>query len=70
MTVSALSVTTRASYSNVGTPVDVAAPGGDAPETPATVFGRGRILAGWSSTDATASFFGGGTVNALGAVSR
>ena len=38
-----------ASYSNVGGPVDVTAPGGDAPQTPPTVFGRGRILAGWSS---------------------
>jgi subtilisin family serine protease len=46
-------VTQLASYSNVGRPVDVAAPGGDAGQTPSTVFGRGRILAGWSSTDAT-----------------
>jgi subtilisin family serine protease len=53
ITVSATGVSTLASYSNVGTPVDVAAPGGDAGQTPATVFGRGRILAGWSSTDAT-----------------
>ena len=43
---------TLASYSNVGSPVDVTAPGGDAAQTPATTFGRGRILAGWSSTDA------------------
>jgi lantibiotic leader peptide-processing serine protease len=56
VTVSALGVTTLASYSNVGTPVDVAAPGGDAAQTPATVFGRGRILAGWSSTDATGTW--------------
>ncbi len=53
VTVSASGVSTLASYSNVGSPVDVTAPGGDAPQTPSTVFGRGRILAGWSSTDAT-----------------
>lgn len=53
VTVSASGVTTLASYSSIGHPVDVTAPGGDAPQTPATVFGRGRILAGWSSTDAT-----------------
>ena len=53
VTVSATGVTTLASYSNVGGPVDVAAPGGDAPQTATTVFGRGRILAGWSSTDAS-----------------
>jgi subtilisin family serine protease len=53
ITVSASGVSTLASYSNVGTPVDVTAPGGDAPQTPSSVFGRGRILAGWSSTDAT-----------------
>jgi subtilisin family serine protease len=53
VTVSASGVNTLASYSNFGSPVDVTAPGGDAPQTPSTVFGRGRILAGWSSTDAT-----------------
>jgi len=53
VTVSASGVSTLASYSNVGSPVDVTAPGGDAPQTPTTTFGRGRILAGWSSTDAT-----------------
>lgn len=53
VTVSASGVNTLASYSNVGHPIDVTAPGGDAPQTPGTVFGRGRILAGWSSTDAT-----------------
>jgi subtilisin family serine protease len=53
VTVSATGVNTLASYSNSGSPVDVAAPGGDASQTPSTVFGRGRILAGWSSTDAT-----------------
>ncbi len=53
VTVSATGVKTLASYSSVGSPVDVTAPGGDAPQTPSTVFGRGRILAGWSSTDAT-----------------
>ncbi|MBI5303510.1 MAG: S8 family serine peptidase [Chloroflexi bacterium] len=53
VTVSASGVNTLASYSNVGSPVDVTAPGGDAGQTPSSVFGRGRILAGWSSTDAT-----------------
>ena len=56
VTVSATGVNTLASYSNVGSPVDVTAPGGDAPQTPATAFGRGRILAGWSSTDATGTW--------------
>lgn len=56
VTVSATGVTTLASYSNAGSPVDVAAPGGDATQTPTTVFGRGRILAGWSSTDATGAW--------------
>ncbi len=51
LTVSALGPETLAGYSNVGTPVDVAAPGGDAVQTPGTTFGR--ILAGWSSTDET-----------------
>lgn len=64
VTASASGVNTLASYSNVGSPVDVTAPGGDAPQTPATVFGRGRILAGWSSTDAT------GTWEALIGVNR
>src|SRR5262249_41675471 len=57
-------VNTLASYSNVGTPVDVAAPGGDAAQTSPAVFGRGRILAGWSSTDAS------GQWEALAAVGR
>jgi subtilisin family serine protease len=56
VTVSATGVNTLASYSNVGSPVDVTAPGGDAGQTPTTVFGRGRILAGWSSTDATGTY--------------
>ncbi len=56
ITVSASGVNTLASYSSFGSPVDVTAPGGDAPQTPATVFGRGRILAGWSSTDATGTW--------------
>lgn len=51
--VSATGVNTLAGYSNVGSAVDVAAPGGDAAQMAPTVFGRGRILAGWSSTDAT-----------------
>jgi lantibiotic leader peptide-processing serine protease len=63
VTVSASGVSTLASYSNVG-PIDVTAPGGDAPQTPATTYGRGRILAGWSSTDAT------GTWEALAAANR
>jgi subtilisin family serine protease len=54
ITVSAMGVSTLASYSNVGTPVEVTAPGGDAAQTPGTTFGR--ILAGWSSTDATGSW--------------
>jgi subtilisin family serine protease len=51
VTVSAIGVNTLASYSNTGGPIDVTAPGGDAPQTPGTTFGR--ILAGWSSTDAS-----------------
>jgi lantibiotic leader peptide-processing serine protease len=51
VTVSASGVNTLASYSNVGNPIDVTAPGGDAAQTPGTTFGR--ILAGWSRTDAT-----------------
>jgi subtilisin family serine protease len=53
VTVSATGVNTLAGYSNVGSPVDVTAPGGDFAQMPSSVFGRGRILAGWSSTDAT-----------------
>lgn len=64
VTVSATGVNTLASYSSVGSPVDVTAPGGDAPQTPASVFGRGRILAGWTSTDLT------GTWEALIAANR
>jgi lantibiotic leader peptide-processing serine protease len=56
ITVSATGVNTLASYSNVGTPVNVTAPGGDAGQTATTVFGRGRILAGWSSTDASGTW--------------
>ena len=51
VTVSASGVNELASYSNVGTPVDVTAPGGDAAQTPGVTFGR--ILAGWTSTDET-----------------
>jgi subtilisin family serine protease len=54
VTVSASGVSTLASYSNVGSPVDVTAPGGDAAQTPGTTFGR--VLAGWSSTDATGNW--------------
>ncbi len=54
ITVAATGLTQLASYSNIGGPVvEIAAPGGDAPQSPPTAFGRGRILAGWSSTDAT-----------------
>ena len=63
VTVSASGVSTLASYSNVG-PIDVTAPGGDALQSPTTMYGRGRILAGWSSTDAT------GTWEALAAANR
>jgi subtilisin family serine protease len=52
--VSASGVNTLAGYSNVGSPVDVTAPGGDAAQTPGFTFGR--ILAGWSSTDATGTW--------------
>jgi subtilisin family serine protease len=52
VTVSASGVNTLAIYSNVGGPVDVTAPGGDATQAPAA-FGGGRVLAGWSSADAT-----------------
>ena len=64
VTVSATGVNTLASYSNVGGPVDVTAPGGDAGQTAPSVYGRGRILAGWSSTDAS------GTWEALDAAGR
>jgi subtilisin family serine protease len=49
ITVSAVGPTTLASYSNVGSPVEVIAPGGDAAQTLGTTFGR--VLSGWSSTD-------------------
>jgi len=49
VTVAATGTTTLASYSNTGHTVNVAAPGGDAAQTPGVTFGR--ILAGWSSTD-------------------
>jgi subtilisin family serine protease len=49
VTVAATGVDTLAGYSNTGHPVNVAAPGGDAAQTPGTTYGR--ILAGWSSTD-------------------
>ena len=52
VTISASGVTRLASYSNVGgSVIDVTAPGGDAAQTPGST--TGRILAGWSSTDAT-----------------
>jgi lantibiotic leader peptide-processing serine protease len=54
VTVAATGVDTLASYSNTGHTVNVAAPGGDAAQTPGSTFGR--ILAGWSSTDATGMY--------------
>lgn len=54
ITVSATGVATLAGYSNTGATVNVAAPGGDAVQTPGTTFGR--ILAGWSSTDESGSW--------------
>jgi subtilisin family serine protease len=63
VTVAATGVNTLASYSNVGSPVDVAAPGGDAGQTPGSTFGRGRVLAGWSSTDATGGYAAFAAVN-------
>jgi subtilisin family serine protease len=54
ITVSAIGVTQLASYSNIGHPVEVTAPGGDAAQTPGNTFGR--ILAGWTSTDMTGSW--------------
>ena len=56
ITVSALGPDQLASYSNVGHPVEVAAPGGDAAQTPGSTYGR--ILAGWTSTDADADWNG------------
>ncbi len=64
ITVSALGVSTLASYSSMGGSTDVTAPGGDGLQLPSSVFGRGRILAGWSSTDAT------GTWEALSGANR
>ena len=49
VTVSALGVQGLASYSSVGQTVNVTAPGGDAAQFAG--YGRGRILAGWTSTD-------------------
>ena len=54
VTVSSVGVKTLAGYSTVGRPVDVTAPGGDAAQTPGSTFGR--ILAGWSSSDATGTW--------------
>lgn len=56
ITVSASGVNQLASYSSVGSPVDVTAPGGDGLQMPSTAFGRGRILAGWSGSDITGSW--------------
>jgi lantibiotic leader peptide-processing serine protease len=54
VTVAATGVTTLAGYSNTGHTVNVAAPGGDAAQTPGKTYGR--ILAGWSSTDASGTW--------------
>jgi subtilisin family serine protease len=62
ITVSATGVEDLAGYSNVGHPVEVAAPGGDAVQTPGSTFGR--ILAAWTDTDMT------GTWEALSAANR
>jgi subtilisin family serine protease len=51
VTVSASGVDKLAGYSNVGNTVDVTAPRGDVAQTPGVTYGR--ILAGWSRTDAT-----------------
>jgi subtilisin family serine protease len=56
ITVSALGVNTLAVYSSFGGSTDITAPGGDANQLPASVFGRGRILAGWSNADNTGEF--------------
>ena len=56
VTVAATGVATLAGYSNTGHTVNVAAPGGDAAQTPGTTYGR--ILAGWSSTDASGTWEG------------
>jgi subtilisin family serine protease len=61
-TVSATGVSTLASYSSMGNPVEVTAPGGDALQA-ADRFGGGRILAGWSSTDETGTWESLATVN-------
>ena len=71
ITVSASGVAQLAAYSNVGSAtVDVTAPGGDASQTPGTTLGR--ILAGWTSTDASDDWsayaaFGRGVEDASGA---
>ena len=62
--VSASGVNELAGYSNIGGGVDVTAPGGDAAQTPGTTFGR--ILAGWSSTDAHRQLGGPGWGRAWG----
>jgi lantibiotic leader peptide-processing serine protease len=54
ITVSATGVVELAGYSNVGHPVEVAAPGGDAVQTPGSTFGR--ILAAWTDTDLTGTW--------------
>jgi subtilisin family serine protease len=46
VTVSAIGAIQLASYSNVGNPVEVAAPGGDAPQVPGDTYGR--ILGAWT----------------------
>ena len=54
ITVAATGVNQLASYSNTGHTVNVAAPVGDASQTPGSTVGR--ILAGWSSTDISGSW--------------
>jgi lantibiotic leader peptide-processing serine protease len=54
ITVSATGVDELAGYSNIGHTVEVAAPGGDAVQTPGSTFGR--ILAAWTDTDLTGTW--------------
>jgi len=54
ITVSATGVIELAGYSNVGNTIEVAAPGGDAAQTPGATWGR--ILAAWTDTDLTGAW--------------
>src|SRR4026207_2358367 len=61
VTVSAIGVTTLASYSNTGSPVDVAAPGGDATQPRPAADGAGRLPWGRARPDGAGA--GGGVRN-------